>query len=114
MRLDIAVRVDERGEVWVQGADERLDGVALGGMCLAVLQKVEHDDVEGAGGGDIAGQGEMGHEGGGVLCELTGADIAGRRLLWRREVGVYGSRLAMVEQEVDAETLVRGQLGLQV
>lgn len=114
MGLYSAVWIGERGEVGIGWAHQCLDGHAFGSAVLPVLQKVEHDDIQRTGGGRVTGQRQVGDQARGVLCILAGADVAGHWLRWRREIGVYGSSLAAVEEEVDAHALIEGQLGLQM
>lgn len=110
VRLDGAVGIGQRGEVGIVWPNERLDGHALGRTVLAVLQKVEQDDVERAGGGQIARQRQVGDQAGGILGMLAGADVAGAGVVWRGQVGVDGAALAIVEQKVDAQAFVKGHV----
>lgn len=112
--FDYAVREDERSKVGIMWADERLYGHALGGTTLTVLEEFQEDDFEGAGSGQISRKGQVSDHVGCVLGMLRTASVAGGRgwLLREREVGIDCSPLAVVEQEFDTESLVKGHIWL--
>lgn len=112
VRLNDTIGIGQRGEVGVVRPYQRLHGHALGRAVLAVLQEVEQDDVQRAGGGEVPRQSEVGDHVRGIHGVLATADIAGSRLLWRGQVRVDRPALAIVKEEVDAQALVKGHVRL--
>lgn len=93
-------------------ADQRLDRHPLGRAILAILEEVKQNHIERTGGRQVARQCQVGDHVGGILCVLAGADVAGAHLMWKWQVGVDGPALAIVEQKIDAQTLVKGHIGV--
>jgi hypothetical protein len=110
MRLDVALGVDQRSEVGIRWANERFERDAFGCARVAVLQEVEHNDIERTCRLRIPGQCEMGGQTRRVLSVAATAHVVGLRELGRWQVGVYNSSLAVVKQEVNAQSLVKGRI----
>ena len=109
MRFDIALRVNQRGEVGIMRTDKRLCGHTLGRPILSVLEEVEQDNIKRTGSWHIAWKRQMGYHVGRVLSMPATADVAGS---WILKVGVHSASLVALQEEIDPKTLVKMHLGL--
>lgn len=75
--INVAVGVDNGGEVRILRAHQSLDVVPGRSTLLALGQKVEQDGVKRACGGQVARQCEMGHQDRGMVAQTAAQTIGG-------------------------------------
>jgi hypothetical protein len=112
VRLHNSVSIGQGREVGIVWPDQRLHRDAFHRAVLPVLQEVQQYDIKRARGRDVAGEREVGYQIGRKLGMSAAAHVDGLRLLGRGEVRVYVSTLPVVEEEVYAQPLIEGHLGL--